>query len=95
MLRSVELRAHGIRTLRLRVYGPLVGHLLLRSMDRAERVYRAMVMRGFDGEIRVLRRTAFRTGDWMFVGGCLCFFAAARYWNLADALGRLLIRIVS
>jgi len=93
MMRGVELRSDGTRALRLRVYGSLIGHLLLRSMDRAERVYRAMVARGFDGEIRVLRRSWFRWSDWGFVCGCLAFFLAARMWNLANGLGLLLTGI--
>ena len=59
-------------------------------MDRAERVHRAMVARGFDGEVRILRRHSLGWLDWAFVGGCLAFFFAARFWNLADGLGRLL-----
>lgn len=91
MMRGVELRSvPGTRSLRLRVYGSLIGHLLLRSMDRAERVYRAMVARGFNGEIHVLRRSSFRGSDWAFVCGCLAFFLAARLWNLANGLGVLL-----
>ena len=90
MMRSLELRSAGPRSLRLRVYGSLVGHLLLRSMNRADRVYRAMVARGFNGEIRVVHRTSFRWTDWAFTGGWITFFAMARAWNLADALGRML-----
>lgn len=90
MRRAVALRSAGPHSLRLRVYGSLIGHLLLRSMDRAERVYLAMTARGFDGEIRVLRRASLGWTDWAFLGGCLVFFAAARAWNLADGLGRLL-----
>jgi cobalt/nickel transport system permease protein len=93
MMRSVELRSGGARSLRLRVYGSLIGNLLLRSMDRAERVYRAMVARGFDGEIRVSRRSSLRWFDWVFVGGCLAFFLTARTWNLANGLGLLLTGI--
>jgi cobalt/nickel transport system permease protein len=89
MMRGVELRAGGRRSLRLRVYSSLIGHLLLRSMDRAERVYRAMVARGFDGEIRVLRRSSFGWTDWAFVCGCLAFFVIARSHNLANGLGLL------
>jgi len=89
MKRSAEVRASG-RPLRLRVYGSMIGHLLLRSMDRAERVYRAMVARGFDGEVRVLRPSSFRWSDAAFVVGCVLFFVSARLWNLAEALGRLL-----
>ena len=90
MMRGVELRSDGATSLRFRVFGSLIGNLLLRSMDRAERVHRAMIARGFDGEVRILRRHSLAWLDWVFVGGCLAFFSAARFWNLADGLGRLL-----
>ncbi|MCX6995523.1 MAG: cobalt ECF transporter T component CbiQ [Kiritimatiellaeota bacterium] len=92
-LRGVELRSAGARALRPRVYGSLIGQLLLRSLDRAERVYRAMVARGFDGALRVPRPSSFCWTDWGFVGACLVFFAAARAWNLAAACGRLLTAV--
>ncbi|MBU0715041.1 MAG: cobalt ECF transporter T component CbiQ [Verrucomicrobia bacterium] len=90
MMRSLELRSARPSSLRLRVYGSLVGHLLLRSMARADRVYRAMAARGFDGKIRALHRASFQWTDWAFTGGWTAFFAIARMWNLADALGRIL-----
>jgi cobalt/nickel transport system permease protein len=93
LMRGVALRADGNRSLRLHVYASLIGNLLLRSMDRAESVYRAMVARGFDGEIRVMRRSTFRWSDWAFVCGSLAFFAAARTWNLGNGLGLLLTGI--
>lgn len=89
MMRSVDLRAAGKTALRLRVYGSLLGNLLLRSMDRAERVHRAMMSRGFNGEIRVMRQAPFRVSDWCFVCGCLAFFIACRAWNLAAGIGLL------
>lgn len=89
-MRAVELRSAGGRSPRLATYGSLVGHLLLRAMDRAERVYRAMTARGFDGEVRVLRRSRFGWGDAAFVLLWALFLAAARTWNLADGVGRLL-----
>jgi cobalt/nickel transport system permease protein len=33
----------------------MAGSLFLRSIERSERVYSAMVARGFDGELRSLR----------------------------------------
>ena len=95
MFRSVELRSERAHPLRLRTYGSLIGTLLLRSMDRAERVYRDMVSRGFDGEIRMLKRSSFRWTDSVFIGGWLAYFIAARTWNLADTLGLLLTRVLS
>ena len=93
MMRSLELRSAGPGSLRLRVYGSLTGLLLLRSMARAERVYRAMVSRGFSGEIIVMRRQAsLQRTDWMFLIGWTAFFAAARAWNLADYAACLLMK---
>jgi cobalt/nickel transport system permease protein len=37
--------------LQLSAYGSLVGHLLLRTLDRAERIHEAMCCRGFRGDI--------------------------------------------
>lgn len=95
LMRGVELRSAGANSLRFRVYGSLIGHLLLRCMDRAQRVHRAMLARGFDGEIRVLIPSVFRSMDWSFVAGWTGFFLAARVWNLAAGLGRLLAGAMS
>jgi cobalt/nickel transport system permease protein len=95
MFRSVELRSEKGRPLTLRVYGSLIGTLLIRSMDRAERVYRAMVARGFDGEIRLMKPSAFRWRDAAFIVCWLAFFSVARTWNLAEGMGIVLTRIMS
>jgi cobalt/nickel transport system permease protein len=53
MLRSVSLRAPKMKKLqKLRIISRLVGHLFVHSYERSERIYQAMVMRGFDGTIK-------------------------------------------
>ncbi len=93
MLRGVEMRSVGRRGMRMSTYVSLVGHLLVRAMDRAHRVYQAMASRGFDGHVRVMRPTAIQVHDMMFLFGWLLFFAAARYWNLSALLGALCVKI--
>lgn len=95
LVRSVNVRAGGAGALSLRVYGSLVGHLLLRSMDRAERVYRAMSSRGFEGDVRLLEPGRFRPADAWFIAGWLLFFGVARVWNLAGVLGGWLMGVGS
>lgn len=95
MVRSVRLRSAGPEALSLRVYGSLVGHLLLRSLDRADRVHRAMVARGFDGEVRTMNPGRFGWTDTAFVAGWLVFFVAARLWNLAQVGGHWLTGVFS
>jgi cobalt/nickel transport system permease protein len=48
---------------RARVTGGMAGSLFLRSIERSERIYDAMVARGYDGEVRLLRAPSLRLGD--------------------------------
>jgi len=90
MRQGAAMRSAG-RPLPFRAYGPMVGHLLIRSIDRAQRVCRAMLSRGFDGEVRLLYPSAFRWTDAAFTTFWLLAFGIARRWNLAEVLGRLLM----
>jgi cobalt/nickel transport system permease protein len=58
-----EGRGGGSVFWRARVTGGMAGSLFLRSIERSERIYDAMVARGYDGEVRVLRQPALRPGD--------------------------------
>jgi cobalt/nickel transport system permease protein len=49
-----------------------------------------MVSRGFDGQLRVLRRTHPGWRDILFAVCWIAFFIIVRMWNLADGLGRWL-----
>jgi len=90
MMRAVEMRSVGRSAMRPRTYASLVGHLLFRSMDRAQRIYQAMVSRGYEGHLRVMRPTVVRLGDVCFLTGWIAFFAAARFWNIPLWLGGIL-----
>jgi len=60
----------------LRSIGYLIGMLLVRSMDRADRVVAAMKCRGFRGKFYVLDRFRFRTTDAVLTMLFLCVLAA-------------------
>ncbi|WP_320174366.1 cobalt ECF transporter T component CbiQ [Maridesulfovibrio sp.] len=62
MHRAAAMRAFSPRTdmRTYRTYAWLMGMLLVRSMDRAQRVWQAMLCRGFDGTFHTL--TTYRTG---------------------------------
>jgi len=60
---SLDRRSGGSVFWRARVTGGLAGSLFLRSIERSERIYDAMVARGYDGEVRVLRHPALQLGD--------------------------------
>ncbi len=58
--RSAEIpgqRSGGSIIWRARVVGQMVGTLFIRAYERSERIYLAMLARGFTGEIRLLKPT--------------------------------------
>lgn len=87
MAAARELRAAG-RRLRLAEWAPLAGHLLLRAFERAQRIHRAMLARGFDGELRSLRQLRWTARDTAFLLGWVAFFALARAVDLPLLLGQ-------
>ena len=49
---------------RARVTGNMVGQLFLRSYERSDRVYKAMLARGYSGQFLTLNPHLMRTTDW-------------------------------
>jgi len=56
----------GGRLRQLKTLGNMIGTLFIRSYERGERIYAAMLARGFDGEIRSLHRLNFKKVDAYF-----------------------------
>jgi len=70
-------------------FGPMMGHLLLRSWERAERIYRAMLSRGFEGEFPHSGAGQFRTKDALFLMGWSLLLISIRLFDPAHFLGAL------
>ena len=55
---------------RARVTGGMAGNLFLRAFERSDRIYAAMLSRGYDGEVRTLAAAAVRpAASWLVAGG--------------------------
>lgn len=81
-----DLRSNG-HSLSIREYGTLVGRLLLRTWDRAERIYLAMCARGFTGDFRSGTTTRFGLRELMFVVGWVALFLLLRTQDVSQWLG--------
>lgn len=73
MTQSYALRAPNQKGINHKAWGPLVGQLLLRAMDRATLVYESMCLRGFDKEFPYACRTGVSLKD----AGYLVLWTAA------------------
>lgn len=52
---------------RARIAGNMVGQLFLRSYERSDRIYNAMLARGYQGHLRTLNLHATNTCDWLLM----------------------------
>ncbi len=58
-----------------RAAGAMAGSLFLRSLERSERVYAAMLARGYDGRIRIEQSPRMQTTDWLILLAGACALA--------------------
>lgn len=87
--RAYLLRAPKQKGVELKAWGSLSGQLLLRAFDRAERVYSAMLLRGFSGEYSLGKKQSFGLKDFAFLLLCTGFFILARLFNVPLILGQM------
>lgn len=94
MSTAYSLRAPGQKGIAFHNWGSFAGQLLLRTFDRAQRVYQAMSLRGFDGEYRTGdfgQKTPFRGRgkDFAYFTGWSAFFILARIYDIPLLIGML------
>ena len=69
---------------RARVLGGMIGSLFIRSYERSERIYAAMLSRGFAGEVRALTRLTWRARDtWVGLAWLTALVAIAALSRMA------------
>lgn len=90
MLHARSLRSAPGSKPSLREYRNLLGCLLLRTLDRAERVHKAMLCRGFDGTVPEFGPAArFGRAEWRFCLAWGLFLVSLRIFDLPQLLGSL------
>ncbi|MDZ4168322.1 MAG: cobalt ECF transporter T component CbiQ [Coriobacteriia bacterium] len=95
MARARSLRSFGSKGMGPTVYASMLGHLLIRTVARAQRVYNAMSCRGFDGRVRTMRVLKMRRADWVFLAGWSAAFVVFRTVNISVLLGNLITGVLS
>jgi cobalt/nickel transport system permease protein len=60
-----KLQKGGGVSWRAKTVGGMAGSLFIRSLDRSERIYVAMLSRGYDGEVRSIPLPELKTSQWI------------------------------
>lgn len=63
LVRARDMRSFGEHGSGIKPVVRLIGTLFIRTVERAERIYSAMLSRGFNGDIPSLKQSHLRTGD--------------------------------
>ncbi len=94
VIRARNLRSFNGNGSGLRVFGSIAGSLLLRTINRAQRIHYAMVCRGFDGNIRILNSRKPGANDFIFFIIWILLFIIFRIVNIPEFIGNFLIGIL-
>ena len=65
---SAGQRSGGSMGWRARIAGHMAGQLFLRSYERSDRIYNAMLARGYKGELMTIHPHHFQVRDWLICG---------------------------
>ena len=77
------MRAGGSLWWRARIAGNMAGQLFLRSYERSDRIYDAMLARGYRGKLQTMHVEKIQTADWLVASVALAAFV------VMQVLGRM------
>ncbi|MCI0482113.1 MAG: cobalt ECF transporter T component CbiQ, partial [Candidatus Dadabacteria bacterium] len=87
IIRARDMRSFGHRGSGVNVFIRLIGMLFVRTVGRAERIYNAMLSRGFQGDIRPIKQYRFTVNDLLFMLFTLAFLTACRFLPVTEMVG--------
>jgi cobalt/nickel transport system permease protein len=91
MYHAYILRAPREKGIKLKDMGPFLGQLIIRSFDRAERIYHAMKCRGFEGGFTFSNRARIPGEQWFYLAIVTGLLIVLRIVNVSEHLGNLLV----
>lgn len=94
IVRARDMRSFGRRGTDMKTVVRIIGSLFLRTVERAERIYSAMLARGFQGDIPSIKQYAIRSADVLFLMTVTLALGVFRAVSVPQLLGRFVQRLV-
>jgi len=95
IVRARNMRSYGERGKGIKIFVRIVGILFIRTVERAERIYFAMLSRGFQGDMPSLKRFHIKTGDVVFALSVVVLLYVFRFYPATQMLGRFVQGVFS
>lgn len=93
-VRAYTLRSFSTKKLRYHVFKQLLGNLLLRTLDRAQRIHMAMLSRAFTGEIKVAKHFNFGATEFFYLSVCAALLTFLRFVDISTMLGKFILEAI-
>lgn len=89
MMQAYKLRAPGQKGIHFKSWGPFLGQLFLRSLDRGQMIYESMLLRGYTGKIQGRKFYANKGYSILYVLIWILVLSALRVLPVFQMAGRL------
>lgn len=93
MYYGYRLRAPKEKGIKLKDMAPFLGQLILRSFDRAERIYNAMKCRGFSGDMPIAMKRKLSQKSFIYIITVSGILLLLRFINVSETIGNMLVNI--
>ncbi len=93
IVRAREMRSLGKKGRGMKAFTHLAGTLFLRTFERAERIYQAMLSRGFTGRLHSIRSYRFSGSDAAFLCATAAVLYLFRVHDVVGAVGRFSMKV--
>lgn len=93
VIRARDMRSFGKKGREIKVFTGIVGALFLRTVERAERIYQAMLSRGFSGKFHAIKPYGFTRADAIFLAISVTVLYLLRANDFVGFVGRSLISV--
>lgn len=82
LFKAYSLRAPEQKGIKIKIWGSMIGQLLIRTFNRAQIIYQSMILKGYNGRYHVSGGKAFCYSDIIYLIIWLVFSIIARIINL-------------
>lgn len=87
IVRARDMRSFGRKGTGIKVFIRIAGVLFLRTVERAERIYFAMLARGFQGDMPTYKRYHITLPDLVFAGSVTVYLFVFRFYPVSEIIG--------
>jgi cobalt/nickel transport system permease protein len=90
LLKAYSLRAPGQRAVKIKVWGTMVGQLLIRTFNRAQTIYQSMILKGYNGRYNIVINRGLKLTDTVYFFAWVSFIVVARIVNIPMLIASLI-----